>query len=72
MFETEKRDFEDVMNEVGEVGAQIVEKFGSKEKITEIVENVLGKGALVSNCTPKQQEAVEVILSDMKDLLNEN
>lgn len=72
MFDTEKRDFEDVMNEVGEVGAQIVEKFGSKEKITEIVENVLGKGALVSNCTPKQQEAVEVILSDMKDLLNEN
>ena len=72
MFETEKRDFEDVMNEIGEVGAQIVEKFGSKEKITEIVESVLGKGALVSNCTPKQQEAVEVILSDMKDLLNDN
>lgn len=72
MFETEKRNFEDVMNEVGEIGAQIVEKFGSKEKITEIVESVLGKGALVSNCTPKQQEAVEVILSDMKDLLDDN
>lgn len=69
MFETEKRNFDDVMNEVMDVGAQVVEKYGSKEKLTEIVEAVLGKGALVSNCTVKQQEAVEVILADLKALL---
>ena len=69
MFETEKRDFEDVMNEIQEVGAEVVEKYGSKEKITEIVESVLGKGALVSQCTSRQQEAVEIILDELKSLL---
>lgn len=69
MFETEKVDFDTLMEEVMNVGVEVVEKYGSKEKLTEIVENVLGKGALVSNCTPKQQEAVEVILSELKSLL---
>lgn len=69
LYVVEKRDFNELMEEVAEVGAQIVEKYGSKEKLTEVVENVLGKGALVSTCSPKQQEAVEVILADLKDLL---
>lgn len=69
MFETETRDFEDLMSEIQEVGMQIVQKYGSKEKLTEVVESVLGKGALVSACTPKQQEAVEVILNELKALL---
>ena len=69
MFSTTKRDFEEVMDEVAEVGQKIVEKYGSKEKLTEVVESVLGKGALVSTCTVKQQEAVEVILANLKDLL---
>ena len=71
MFETKKRPFNEVMDELQEVGQKIVEKYGSKEKLTEVVESVLGKGALVSNATPKQQEAVEVILSNLKDLLDE-
>ena len=71
MFETEKRDFNDLMDELQEVGQKVVEQYGSKEKLTEVVEAVLGKGALVSNATPKQQEAVEVILSNLKDLLDE-
>lgn len=71
MFETTKRNFKDVMNDVQEVGAAVIEKFGSKEKLTEIVEDVLGPGALVSNCTAKQQEAVEVILDRLKDVLDE-
>lgn len=70
MFEVKKRDFDELMDEIQDVGQQVAEKYG-REKLTEIVEAVLGKGALVSNCTPKQQEGVEVILSDMKDLLNE-
>lgn len=69
MFEAKKRDFNELMDEVAEVGGRIVEKYGSKEKLTEVVEAVLGKGALVSACTPKQQEAVEVILTDLKALL---
>lgn len=69
MFETEKRSFDEVMDELQEIGAEVAEKFG-REKLTEIVEEVLGKGALVSNATEKQQEAVEVILGRMQDLLN--
>lgn len=69
MFVTETRNFEDVMNEVQEVGEAVIEKYGSKEKLTEVVEAVLGKGAMVSTCTPKQQEAVEVIVNDLKALL---
>ena len=72
MFEVEKRAFKDIMEEIQTVGASIVEKTGSKEKITEIVEDVLGPGALVSNCTPKQQEAVEVILDRLKEVLEED
>lgn len=71
MFEVKKRPFNEVMDELQEVGQKVVEKYGSKEKLTEVVESVLGKGALVSNATPKQQEAVEVVLSNLKDLLDE-
>lgn len=71
MFETKRRPFNEVMDELQEVGQKVVEKYGSKEKLTEVVESVLGKGALVSNATPKQQEAVEVVLSNLKDLLDE-
>lgn len=71
MFEVKKRSFKDVMNDVQETGAAVIEKYGSKEKLTEIVEDVLGPGALVSSCTAKQQEAVEVILDRLKDLLDE-
>lgn len=69
MFETTKRDFNELMEEIAQVGGLIVDKYGSKEKLTEVVEGVLGKGALVSTCTPKQQEAVEVILNELKALL---
>lgn len=68
MFESVKRDFNEIMDEISEVGALVAEKHG-REKLTEIVEAVLGQGALVSKCTPKQQEAVEIILNDLKDLL---
>lgn len=71
IFEVQKRSFEDIMNEVQEVGGAIVDKYGSKERLTEVVEDVLGPGALVSNCTAKQQEAVEVILDRLKDILAE-
>lgn len=68
MFESVKRDFNELMDEISEVGAQVAEKYG-REKLTEIVEATLGQGAMVSKCTPKQQEAVEVILNELKALL---
>lgn len=71
MFTVKELDFESLMNEVQEVGAAVVAKFGNKEKLTEVVEAVLGKGKMVSNCSPKQAEQVSVIISDLRDLLNE-
>lgn len=69
MFKETEYDFEALMDEVQEVGAAIVEKYGSKEKLTEVVEKVLGKGKLVSTCTPKQAEQVSVIVNELKSLL---
>lgn len=74
MFETEKVDFNALMAELQETGEAIIEKFGAQDgrsRLTEIVEAVLGKGALVSKCTEKQTEAVQVILMDLKAALNE-
>lgn len=68
LFETTKREFNEVMDEVAEIGALVAERFG-REKLTEIVEATLGQGAMVSKCSPKQQEAVEVILNELKALL---
>ena len=39
------------------------------DKIKAIVERYLGKGKKVSDCTEKQQEVVEFVLSELKDLL---
>ena len=64
-----KSDINFGLYEGGKYLFQAIEKYGSKEKVTEVVESVLGKGSLVSNCTPKQQEAVEVILNELRGLL---
>lgn len=70
MYKTEQIDFEDLMNQVQEAGQQLVEKHGM-DRLTDIVENVLGKGAKVMNCSPKQAQAVQVILGDIRDALIE-
>lgn len=69
MYETKTRSFDDIMNELNEVGPQVAEKLG-RDTLTEVVERTLGVGAKVSQCTEKQKEACEVILSDLKDILN--
>lgn len=69
LFQNETKSFDELMDEVQEVGAAVVEKYGSKEKLTEIVDQVLGKGKLVSQCGPKQAEQVAVIINELKALL---
>ena len=46
-------------------------KFGEywAPRVTEIVERYLGKGIKVNDCSRKQVEALDLILSDLKDLL---
>lgn len=63
-------DFEETMNEIQEVGQKLVEA-GQLEALTEIVEDTLGKGKKVSECTKKQIEAMVIILDNLKDKVAE-
>lgn len=65
-----QRDFEEVMNEIQEVGTKLAES-GHMEELTEIVENTLGKDKKVSECTKKQMDAILIILDDLKDKVAE-
>ena len=67
---SEKLDFEKVMEEVQQYGLKLHEA-GHDEKLTEIVEETLGAGKKVSECTKRQVEAVAVILDDLKTACNE-
>ena len=70
IFAKKKRKFDDVMSECQKVGEQVIEKLGM-DALTEVVEEVLGVGAKVSNCTSKQQEALEVVIDKLRDLLEQ-
>ena len=59
------------MEEVTKYGSILAEA-GLIEQMTEIVENVLGPGKKVMECTKKQTEAIEIILEDLKELAQEN
>lgn len=41
-------------------------------KITQIIEKYLGKGKKVSQCTSNQAEALDLIIVDLKELINQN
>ena len=71
IFTKKKRKFQDVMDEVQTVGEQVIQKYGSADPVLEVVEKILGVGAKVSNCTSKQQESVEVIIDELKALLEQ-
>ena len=67
---TVERDFDEVMNELQTVG----ERFAASDNmdvLTEIVEETLGTGKKVSECTKKQLEALLIILDNLKDKAEE-
>lgn len=63
-------DYDETMNEIQEVGQKFVDA-GKLDILTEIVEDTLGKGAKVSECTKKQIEAMVIILDNLKDRAEE-
>lgn len=69
-YESEKVDFDALMSEVTELGQKLAEIKGV-DALTDIVENVMGKGAKVTLATPKQSQAVQIVLMDIKEALNE-
>lgn len=63
-------DYDKVMAEIQECGQKMAEA-GYMEELTEIVENTLGVGKKVTECSKKQIEAMVIILGDLKDKLEE-
>lgn len=64
------RDYDEVMTEIQETGQKLVDA-GELEALTEIVEETLGKGKKVSECTKKQIDAMEIILDNLKEKVEE-
>lgn len=69
-YASKEVDFESLMDEVQEYGQRLAEEKGL-DTLTEIVEKTLGKNGKVSACTKKQAQAVQIILMDIKEALNE-
>lgn len=63
-------DYDETMNEIQEIGQKFVDA-DKLDILTEIVEDTLGKGKKVSECTKKQIEAMVIILDNLKDRAEE-
>lgn len=63
-------DYNQVMDEIQECGQKMASA-GYMDELTEIVENTLGKGKKVTECTKKQIDAMVIILDDLKDKIDE-
>lgn len=63
-------DYDEVMEEIQQIGQKIAES-GHVEELVDIVENTLGKGKKVTECTKKQIEAMVIILDDLKSKAEE-
>lgn len=65
-----KEDFNTVMTRFGTLSQSLVEQQVPPAQITAIIEDVLGKGRRVGDCTPDQQELVELINSKLQEISN--
>lgn len=63
-------DYDEVMDSLQEVGQKFA-KAGKMDELTEIVEETLGRGKKVSECTKKQLDAMVIILDNLQDRANE-
>ena len=63
-------DFDETMNAIQEVGQKFVDA-DKMDVLTEVVEDILGKGQKVSECTKKQIEAMVIILGNLRDKAEE-
>lgn len=59
-------DYDEVMDEIQVYGQKFAES-GHMDELTDIVEETLGKGKKVTQCTKKQIEAMIIILDNLKD-----
>lgn len=67
---TEKYDYDEVMDELMVYGQKMAEA-DHMEELTEIVEETLGPGRKVTECTKRQLDAMVIILDNLKDKVAE-
>lgn len=67
---SETVDYDQLMEDIMEVGNRLAAA-GHTEELLEIVENILGPGKKVSDCTKKQIEAMVIIYEDILDKMEE-
>ena len=60
-------DYDEIMDEIQEYGKKFAES-GHMDELIDIVEETLGKGKKVTQCTKKQIEAMVIILDNLKDM----
>ena len=67
---TKHMDFDEVMAQFNATVKELISKDSSRyaPRITEIVENHLGKGKKVAECTRSQAPVIEIILAELQDL----
>lgn len=71
-FDELKLQFEDLITSI--MSACEIEAFNNdwQPRITQIIETYLGKGMKVSQCTRDQVEALDLIVTDLKELVKIN
>jgi hypothetical protein len=69
-------DFDELIDSFNNIVNELIEKDENKfqeywsPRITQIVEKHLGKGQKVNGCSREQTEALDLILDDLKELIN--
>lgn len=69
-FTSEELDYDELMEEVKEIGVKLVE-LDLSEELQEIADEHLGKDAKITEATKKQTQVLSIVLDEMKDLLEE-
>lgn len=67
---TKEYDYDETMDALQEVGQRFASA-GQMEELTEIVEQTLGRGGKVSECTKSQIQAMVIILDDLRERADE-
>ena len=69
-------DFDELMNDFSTILNNLTNTVDEKEfqefwqpRLTETIEKYLGKGNKISNCNRTQVEAMDLIISDLKELV---
>ena len=70
-FDTLMKEFNDIINGLIETKNEDEFKEYWHPRITQITEQYLGKGQLVSKCSRDQVEALDLIVTDLKELVKD-